>query len=83
MSVRFKQTFIVAAGGAAFITAIFSMLWAVFPLFGSTLPHLIEEGAGVSFKLSALVVSLVTGVLGVIAMFIFSFFPLTYPKDQS
>lgn len=83
MSVRGKQTFIIAIGGSVFLIAGFSMLWAVFPLFGNTLPHLLEESAGMPFKLSALLVSLITGVLGVISMFIFSFLPLTFSSEQS
>jgi hypothetical protein len=42
--------------------------WSVFPLGGDTLPHRIEEGSGMSFGWSALLISAVLGMLGVGAM---------------
>ena len=49
---------IAALFGLAFLSGV---AWSLVPIAGDTLPHLLEEWTGISFKWSALLVSSVLG----------------------
>lgn len=81
MSVQHSRIIVLVVGGAVFASALMSVLWSVVPIGGETLPHMIDAHSELSFRVSALLVSLVAGVLGVIAMFVFACYPQTYPSE--
>ncbi len=67
---------VVVVGGAVLLAALAGVLWSIAPIGGETLPHRVAATAGVSFRLAALFVSLVSAVLGVVALFVLSFYPV-------
>lgn len=81
MSAGKSRMIILAIGGPLLIAALFFMVWSIVPLGGNTLPHLIEERSELSFRLSAMLVSLGAGFSGVAGVFVFSFLPLTFSDD--
>lgn len=81
MSLGKQRAFILVIGGTILSTAALGVVWSVVPISGATLPHLIEARSGLSFRLAALFVSLVSALLGVLGMFVFSFYPITTSNE--
>ena len=81
MSLGVQRTIIIVIGTAVLCAAALGVVWSVAPLGGETLPHIIEARAGLSFRLAALLVSLVSAVFGVVGMFVFSLYPITASND--
>ncbi|MDF7809275.1 hypothetical protein P4E94_17655 [Pontiellaceae bacterium B12219] len=49
-------------------SSILGLVWSLVPIFGKTLPHHLEAGAGISFRMAALLVSVLLGLMMVMAM---------------
>jgi ABC-type Mn2+/Zn2+ transport system permease subunit len=49
------------------VASILGLIWSIIPILGSTLPHHLEEGAGIPFRWAALLVSVLLGLMIVFA----------------
>lgn len=69
---RIQKGYVFFAGMALVSIMVLFVIWSVMPIGGETLPHLLERNWQWSFRFSAMLVSVITAIVGVCALVLFA-----------